>query len=103
MDGTIAVHIQPIEWVVIRGGVSLGIVTDHLITAESVGSDRDGPAAANQLCSGAPCVGRVNAVNFNGEDERSRYYDPRYDTPGRRFRAEDITNFTFFVTAAATF
>jgi hypothetical protein len=103
MDGTIAVHIQPIQWVVVRAGVSLGIVTDHLITAESVGDDTDGVEAANQLCSGAPCVGRVNAENFRGEDERSQYYDPRYDTPGRRFRAEDITNFTFFVTAAATF
>jgi hypothetical protein len=103
MDGTVAVHIQPIEYVLIRAGVTLGIVSDHLITAESVGSDRDGPEAENQVCNGAPCVGRVNAVNNKGEDERSQYYDPRYDTPGRRFRAEDIMNFTFFVTAAATF
>ncbi len=103
MDGSVAVHIQPVQYAVIRAGMSIGIDTDHLITAESVGTDLDGPEAQNQLCSGAPCVGRVNAVNFTGQDERSKYYDPRYDTPGRRFRAEQITNFTFFVTAAATF
>lgn len=103
MRGTLALHIRPIEYAVIRAGVSYGIVTDHLITAESVGSDKDGAEAANATCGTGPCVGRVNAQNFSGEDERSAYYDPRYDTPGRRFRAEDITNFIFFVTAAATF
>jgi hypothetical protein len=35
-------------------------------------------------------------------DERNKYYDPRYDTPGRRFRIEEQTNFTFFVQATAT-
>jgi hypothetical protein len=101
MDGTVVVHIQPLEYVVIRAGVSLGIVTDHLITAESVGRDTD--PDGNETCGTEPCAGRVNAINSNGEDERSKYYDPRYDQPGRRFRAEDTTNFTFFVTGAATF
>lgn len=101
MQGTLALNIQPIEYVLIRAGVSVGFVTDHLITAESVGTDTD--PDTNAQCGTGPCSGRVNAQNSNGEDERSSYYDPRYDTPGRRFRAEDITNFIFFVTAAATF
>lgn len=105
MKGTVAAHIQPSEWITFRAGVSVGFVSDHLITAEKVGEDLDPASASNQSCGGidAPCVGRVNAQNSQGVDERSEYYDPRYDQPGRRLRAENIFTLTAFATLAATF
>lgn len=105
IKGTMAVHIQPSPWLTFRGGVSLGFVTSHLITAEKVGEDLDPPSASNTSCGGvdSPCVGRVNAQNSQGVDERSQYYDPRYDQPGRRLRAENIFTLTAFATLAATF
>jgi hypothetical protein len=45
----------------------------------------------------------VNAVNSRGEDERSPYYDPRYDQPGRRLRAEGIFTLSAFANLAITF
>lgn len=105
MAGTLALHIQPSEWFTFRGGVSVGFVTNHLITAEKVGDDLDPPSAEGRTCGGpdSPCVGRVNAQNSEGVDERSPYYDPRYDQPGRRLLAEGIVTLTAFATLAATF
>lgn len=105
MAGTFALHIQPSEWFTFRGGVTVGFVSNHMITAEKVGQDLDPADAAGQTCGGpdSPCVGRVNAQNSEGVDERSPYYDPRYDQPGRRLLAEGIFTLTAFATLAATF
>ncbi len=105
LKGSFALHLQPSKWLTFRGGVSLGFVSDHLMTAEQVGKDLDPESASNQNCGGieSPCVGRVNAQNSQGVDERSPYYDPRYDQPGRRLRVENIFTLTAFATLAATF
>lgn len=102
MTGAITVHLQPSKYFLLRAGAALGFTTNHLITAEKVGTDTD-PADANNMACAGGCVGRVNAVNSAGVDERSVHYDPRYDTPGRRFRAEDILNLMLFLTANLTF
>lgn len=103
MGGAISLHLQPSEYFFLRSGFTLGFASDHLLTAERVGRDADPPEADGQLCGLSPCVGRVNARNSAGADERSPYYDPRYDTPGRRLRAEQIVDLGFFVSAVATF
>lgn len=107
LSGSFALHIQPIEWLLFRGGVTLGFVSDHLITAEKVGEDLDPPSAANATCpssgSNAPCLGQVNAQNSQGIDERSPYYDPRYDQPGRRLRVEDVFDVNAFFSTTITF
>lgn len=103
-ESSIAFHIRPARFALFRAGVGFGIHTDHFLTGEKVGTDLDDPVRdAGKLCDGSLCVGRVNARNASGKDERSPYYDPRYDTPGHRFRIEETTNFTLFVTGAATF
>lgn len=105
MTGVIAMHIQPVRYFLIRSGFGLGFTSDHLLTTERVGTDLDPPDSTARCPAegGLPCHGRVNARNAQGVDERSRFYDPRYDQPGRRFRAEAIVDLTFFVSAAATF
>ena len=72
---------------------------DQIVEGE--GGEAD--PATDALCDGARCSGRVNARNSTGKDERSPYYDPRYDAPGRRFRLEESTHWTFFVSGGATF
>ena len=103
LTGSIVLNLRPSRWFLLRAGFSTSFTTDHLLTTEPVGTDTDPDNAIDQLCDGAECVGRVNARNSQGEDERSPYYDPRYDQPGRRLRIEEVLNLTFFVTAAATF
>ncbi len=103
MSGAIVLNLRPTRWFLIRTGFTAGFTTDHLLTTEPVGTDTDPDSAIDQTCDGADCVGRVNARNSLGQDERSPYYDPRYDQPGRRLRIEEILNLSFFVTAAATF
>ncbi|MCA9550494.1 MAG: hypothetical protein KC933_10695 [Myxococcales bacterium] len=102
MQGSFALLLKPSKWLMFRGGVQVGFVTNHLITAEKVGEDTD-PEGSNATCGGSPCAGRVNASNSRGEDERSPYYDPRYDQPGRRLRAEGIFTLTAFANLAITF
>jgi hypothetical protein len=106
LSGALALHLQPTRFLLLRGGVSASYTTAHALTTERVGTDTDPASAAGQSCpagSGVECVGRVNAVNSLGQEERSPYYDPRYDAPGRRLRAEDILDLSFFFTAAALF
>lgn len=103
MSAALAVHIEPSRWFRLRIGVDGSYTTAHIITGEPVGTDTDPASAADQMCGAADCVGRVNIVNSRGEDERSRYHDPRYDVVGRRLRAEQIFNLRAFVTAFVTF
>ncbi|MFO0724547.1 MAG: hypothetical protein U1E65_12240 [Myxococcota bacterium] len=102
------------EYAMVRAGVAFSHDSDHFLTNERVGKDLDPPTSA-EMCDGAPCAGKVNARNSFYDrandtcppgktcDERNKYFDPRYDTPGRRFRIEEQTNFTFFVSGIATF
>src|SRR5262249_27317825 len=103
IQSALAVNIRPSRYVFFRGGVAFAVNTDHFLTTEKVGADSDPAAAAGQTCDGAECVGRVNARNSQGMDERSKYYDPRFDTPGHRFRINEATTFTVFATGGATF
>lgn len=102
LGAKIVLHLQPTPFTLLRAGAGLNLLTDHLITGESVGRDTDEPSAPANCVDGA-CFGRVNARNARGEDERSRFYDPRYDAPGRRFLLEDAFGWSVFVDAAATF
>lgn len=105
LQSQFALHIRPAKYALFRMGIGFGVNTDHFLTTERVGTDSDpplDPAADKATCSGG-CNGRVNAHNSKGDDERSQYYDPRYDAPGRRLRIEETTNFTLFFTGAATF
>ncbi len=102
LGGHLALHLQPSRYTLFRLGGSLSYITDHLITGEPIGVDTDPPDTA-AMCGGGPCAGRVNARNSRGEDERSRFHDPRYDTPGRRLRLEAAFVYTVFVEAIATF
>lgn len=107
LSGTLAFHVQPVDWLLFRGGLTVGFVNDHLITGERAGEDLDPPSAANENCPPAnptsPCRGRVNAENSQGFDERSPYYDPRYDQPGRRLRVEDVLDINAFIMTTLTF
>jgi hypothetical protein len=103
LQSTLAIHVRPAKYAFFRGGVSFGVNTDHFLTTDKVGTDLDPASAAGKRCEGAECVGRVNAKNSQGVDERSKYYDPRFDTPGHRFRIEETTIFTVFVMGGATF
>ncbi|HJL43449.1 MAG TPA: hypothetical protein RMG48_19235 [Myxococcales bacterium LLY-WYZ-16_1] len=100
-DGHVGFRIQPQKNFAFTAGVQVGFANDHFITGEAAGTDLDPPDAGT--CNGAPCSGRVNRVNSRGVDERSPYFDPRYDAPGGRFRAEDILNVGFFVRAIGRF
>lgn len=113
--GQIAALFQITDNAFVRGGVGLRHDTDHFLTNEKVGKDLDPADKPDAMCDGARCYGRVNARNSFYDrvnntcpagqtcDERSPYYDPRYDAPGRRFRIEESTHWTFFVTGGATF
>jgi hypothetical protein len=103
LQSTLAFHIRPSKYALFRAGIGFGLDTDHFLTTERVGTDTDPASAEGQICGGSECVGRVNAVNSRGEDERSPYYDPRYDAPGRRLRIEETTLFTLFFTGMLTF
>lgn len=96
LGGQLALHLQPSRYFFLRAGAKLAYITDHLLTNERAGTDTD-PADAPQTCSGGACFGRINASNAAGQDERSPYYDPRYDAPGRRFRLEEAFTWSVFV------
>ncbi|NJK87983.1 MAG: hypothetical protein HC923_00340 [Myxococcales bacterium] len=103
LEARLGFRAQPSRWFMLRAGVGIGVANDHLITGERAGTDRDPASAGEEMCGPTPCLGRINRVNSQGVDERSRFYDPRYDAPGTRFLATDILNIRFFVTGTATF
>jgi len=74
-----------------------------VITGERVGDDTDPPSAAGRMCGSTTCLGRVNVLNSLDQDERSRFYDPRYDEVGRRLIAEQILSLRLFLTTFITF
>jgi hypothetical protein len=103
LDGHIGARIQPHRNFTFLIGASIGFQNDHFITGESAGEDTDPASAAGQQCGGTDCVGRINRENSRGEDERSRFFDPRYDAVGGRFRAEQVLVVGAFATAIARF
>lgn len=100
-DGHFGVRIQPIRFLRFETGVAVGFSNDHFITGEQAGTDTDPPDSG--MCNGVPCFGRINRENSRGEDERSPYFDPRYDAVGGRFRAEDVLNVGFFARVSGQF
>ncbi len=103
LSSALAIMIQPSRWVRFRFGVDASFTTTHVLTGERLGTDQDPASAAGQMCGSTPCVGRINAENSQGVDERSRFYDPRYDEVGRRLIADDILSLRVFVTTFITF
>jgi len=104
LAGTVAFHAQFTEYSLIRISGQLQHETGHFLTNEHTGNDLD-PSSAGDVCDNAdkPCSGVLNVVNSKGEDERSQYWDPRYDVPGRRIRIEQVMNWKFFISGVATF
>ena len=67
--------------------------TPHYITAEDIGDDRDAEGDRG-----------FGVVDLAVEDEeRNVYFNPAYDTPGRRFRVEDSIRLEVMAHAAVTF
>ena len=102
-SGSLAILLQPSRWLRFRLGADASLTTNHVLTGESVGTDTDPPSAVDATCGATPCVGRVNIANSLGEDERSRYHDPRYDEVGRRLLADRILSLRLFLTTFITF
>ena len=103
MTGSLVLHLQPSRWIRFRLGADASFTTPHILTGERVGEDTDAGTAAGLTCGSTPCVGRINIANSRGEDERSRFFDPRYDTVGRRLRAQRILTLRIFATTFFTF
>lgn len=102
VGGRLGIHVQPSRWTLFRAGLELVYISDHILTNEEAGADTD-PPNAPATCAGGACAGRINASNASGQDERSPYYDPRYDAVGRRFRFEDALTWKLYIEAIATF
>ncbi|MGF1511774.1 MAG: hypothetical protein ACFB9M_19940 [Myxococcota bacterium] len=102
-DGHFGFRLQPSRIFSFVAGVNIGFQNDHFITGELPGEDTDPPSAVGAICGSSPCVGTINQSNSLGQDERSAFFDPRYDSVGGRFRAEDIFMVGFYATAVARF
>ncbi len=64
--------------------------TAHMLTDESIGKDMDGS-------------GLVELYNNKVSPERNPNYDFRWDQPGRRFRIEETTHFTLWISGEVDF
>jgi hypothetical protein len=81
--GGLHMVVQPIQYVRLTAGVTFGHDTEHLITNENPGNP-----------------GPDGEVDLNDPAERNPRYRPEIDTPGRRFRVQDMTIFGFYVSLA---
>ncbi len=76
--------------------------TDHLVTVEKVGTDRGDDTNDNGTCdSNEPKCGKVELDP--AEKERNFYFNPVYDTPGRRFKFADSITADLMIHLAVTF
>ncbi|MEM6370696.1 MAG: hypothetical protein AAGD10_14230 [Myxococcota bacterium] len=103
MDGHIGFRIQPLRVFSFSAVATLGFQNDHFITGDSPGEDTDPAVVPNDVCGSTPCTGRINSRNSRGQDERSRFHDPRYDAVGGRFIAKGILRVGFMATAVLRF
>lgn len=86
LGGSFGVYARPVEYVQLRLNASLYTDTEHFLTTESIGKDRDGNGGVSL---------QSNEVNPN--------FDFRYDLAGRRFRITEVTVFSVGVNAVANF
>lgn len=102
-----------------RGGANLGVFfrafsyvfidltgsvfydTDHLLTVEDVGEDKDDANDDGQCGANEPGCGRVDLDP--AQNERNYYFNPVYDTPGRRFKIADNVTGQVMLHLAVTF
>ena len=73
-------------------GVNVGTDTNHFITGEKIGTDRDGNGILQLDQNGDGQIDR-------DATESNSYFNPVIDTPGRRLRVEE----TLYVNAMAHF
>lgn len=78
--GGVHMVFQPIQYLRLSAGVSLGHDTQHLVTNENPGTP-----------------GADGVVDLNDPAEANPDYRNEIDLPGRRFRVEDTTIFTWYV------
>lgn len=94
LGGKVGVYARAADFVQLRLNASLYHDTEHFLTNEPVGKDRDNACSSG----GSPCIdldNRAKEINPN--------YDFRYDTPGRRFRINQVTVFSVMATGTINF
>jgi len=90
MTGTFGVRVQASRYAKFHLLGSFGTETAHLLTGESIGKDLDG-------------TGLVELTTDRVNEEQNPNYDFRYDQPGRRFRVEETTLFSIYLTGEVNF
>lgn len=94
LGGHVGVYARAADFVQLRLNASLYHDTEHFLTNEPVGKDRNNSCPSG----GKPCIDLDNKAG-----EISPNYDFRYDTPGRRFRVNQVTVFSVMATGTVNF
>lgn len=100
IEGFLNFYVQAAEFVQFHGGISVGHVTEHFLTFEDVGEDRDG--------DGQVLPNTDDGLNpyFCGNDPDdicSVSNVPSVDQVGFRFKDEEHFTFSWFISALLTF
>lgn len=111
INGLIGLNIQAAEFIHFKAGVMLGYNTEHFVTFEEVGQDKNGdgqvlppdsdPSAvkdvANPYFCGNTPGDNCSAASSGGKGQ------PSYDQVGFRFKDEEHTIFSWFASLDFTF
>lgn len=89
MGGNVGVYLRAFEFAYIDVTGSALYDTEHFLTSESIGKDGENNNGVVDLDP--------------NEKERSVYFNPALDTPGRRLKVEDSVHLQVMVHAALTF
>jgi hypothetical protein len=74
----LGLHFTLFEYVSFHAGLNMLYDTEHIVTGEAIGTDLDDPGDDG-----------FGLVDLDDERERSEFFNPYYDTPGRRFSVAD--------------
>jgi hypothetical protein len=94
VGGTFGINARAAQYVELRLAASYFRDTDHFLTNENVGVDRDGNGKVDLPPT-------PNALDTTGELNPN--YDFRWDGVGRRFRVGQVNDFYFSATGVLTF
>jgi len=86
----LGLNIQAAEFIRFKTGVGFGYNTEHFLTYEEVGTDKNGD-------------GQVNDDNKTPKDLKNPYYNDKYDQVGFRFKDEEHVIFSWYATLMFTF
>ncbi len=109
IGGVIGIYIQAAEFIRFKAGVKLGYNTEHFVTFEEVGDDKNGdgqvlppaqdPSSVKDVTNPYFC-GNAEAPNTDRCVEKGQ---PSYDQIGFRFKDEEHTIFSWFASLIFTF